>query len=57
MFYGESEPRLISFLQVKGIERMYEYVTSKGWDKITEVVTQPWGGKICSLTLTLRHSL
>ena len=29
---------------------MYEYVVSNGWNKITEIVTQPWGGKNCSLT-------
>ena len=50
MFYGQPEPRKISFMQVKGIEKMYAYITSKGWDKITSVKTQPWGGKTCSLT-------
>lgn len=50
MFCGEPEPRAISFMQVKRIEKMYEYITSKGWDKITEIVTQPWGGKTCSVT-------
>ena len=50
MFYGEPESRLISFMQVKGIERMHDYVVSNGWDKITEVEPQPWGGKTCSLT-------
>ncbi len=50
MFCGEPEPCAISFMQVKGIEKMYEYITSKGWDKITEIVTQPWGGKTCSVT-------
>lgn len=50
MFCGTPEPHAISFMQVKGIEKMYEYITANGWDKITEVVTQPWGGKTCSLT-------
>lgn len=50
MFYGQPEPRKISFMQVKGIEKMHAYITSKGWDKITSVKTQPWGGKTCSLT-------
>lgn len=50
MFYGKPEERVISFMQVKGIEMMYEYITSKGWKKITKVITQPWGGKTCSLT-------
>ena len=50
MFYGTPEERVISFMQVQGIEKMQEYIISKGWDKISEVVQQPWGGKTCSLT-------
>ena len=50
MFSGQPESRTISFMQVQEIEKMYEYVTSNGWDQITEVKTQPWGGKTCSLT-------
>ena len=45
MFLGDPELRLISFMQVEGIEKMYDYVTSKGWNKITKVEIQPWGGK------------
>ena len=50
MFYGEPEKRAISFMQVQGIEKMRVYILSKGWDKITEVAKQPWGGKTCRLT-------
>ena len=50
MFFGQPEPRLISFMQVKEIEKMYDYIISNGWDKITKVEVQPWGGKTCSLT-------
>lgn len=50
MFYGEPQKGVISFMQVQGIEKMYEYIISKGWDKITEIVLQPWGGKTCELT-------
>lgn len=50
MFYGEPEKKVISFMQVTGIEKMHEYITSKGWSEITEIVLQPWGGKTCSLT-------
>lgn len=50
MFYGEPEKGVISFMQVQGIEKMHEYITSKGWDKITDIVIQPWGGKTCELT-------
>lgn len=50
MFDGTPQPHTISFMQVKEIEKMYEYITSNGWTQITEIVTQPWGGKTCSLT-------
>ena len=50
MFRGEPEKNTISFMQVQGIEKMRDYIVSNGWDEITEVVTQPWGGKTCSLT-------
>ena len=50
LFKGKPEQRIISFMQVQNIEEMYSYVRSKGWDKITQVETQPWGGKTCGLT-------
>ena len=50
MFYGTPEERVISFMQVQGVEKMHEYIISKGWTKISEVVLQPWGGKTSSLT-------
>lgn len=50
MFYGEPKEDVISFMQVQNIDKMYEYITSNGWDKITEVKLQPWGGKTCTLT-------
>ena len=50
MFCGEPQPHAISFMQVNGIEKMHDYITSTGWNNITKVETQPWGGKTCSLT-------
>ncbi|MFG6326136.1 MAG: hypothetical protein K1W00_04740 [Lachnospiraceae bacterium] len=50
IFKGQPEHRLISFMQVKGIEKMHDYIILNGWNEITEVQTQPWGGKTCSLT-------
>lgn len=35
---------------VQGIEQLYEFVKKSGWSQITEVVTEPWGGKICEVT-------
>lgn len=50
MFYGEPKQEMVCFMHVQGIEKMYEYIRSKGWEKITEIETQPWGGKTCTLT-------
>lgn len=50
MFYGEPSKEVISFMQVQGIENMREYITAKGWNKITEIAQQPWGGKTCEIT-------
>ena len=37
-------------MQVSDIDRMHNYIVSHGWDKITDVVVQPWGSKTCSIT-------
>lgn len=50
MFSGQPVGHEISFMQVQGIDKLYERVTGKGWDKITPVEVQPWGGKVCRLT-------
>ena len=50
MFYGKPEERVISFMQVQGIEKMRDYIVAKGWDKISEIIIQPWGGKTCNVT-------
>ena len=50
MFYGDPQECVISFMQVQGIEKMHESITLKGWDKITEIVLQPWGAKTCEVT-------
>lgn len=47
---GTPQPHPVSFMQVTNIQKMHDYITSNGWTQITEIVTQPWGGKTCSLT-------
>ena len=49
LFYGLPEGGMISFMQVQGVDRLYEYVTANGWTDITEPVQQPWGGKTCEI--------
>lgn len=50
LFAGEPVGNEISFMQVQGIDKLYEYVAGKGWEEITPVETQPWGGKVCRVT-------
>lgn len=50
LFCGTPESRVISFMQVQNIRKMREYILTNGWENITDIVEQPWGGKTCSLT-------
>lgn len=50
MFYGDSPKSIIAFMMVQGIDALYEFVKSNGWDQITEVKKEAWGSKTCSVT-------
>ncbi len=50
LFKGEPIKRTVGFMLVTGVDKLYTYVKSHGWNDITEVIEQPWGGKICSVT-------
>lgn len=50
MFSGNPKPRMISFMHVSGIENMHDYIISNGWENITPLKSQPWGGKTCDIT-------
>ncbi|MBH1940683.1 helix-turn-helix domain-containing protein [Mobilitalea sibirica] len=50
MFKGEPMKKMIGFMLVQGIEQLYTYVKSRGWNDISEVVTEHWGGKTCEIT-------
>ncbi len=50
LFPGEPIGGEISFMQVQGIDGLYEHVTGAGWQDITPVEVQPWGGKVCRIT-------
>lgn len=41
---------MIGFMLVQGVEQLYRFVKKNGWNQITEVKEQPWGGKTCSVT-------
>ncbi len=50
LFYGEPARQTVSFMRVEGVEQLYLFVKKNGWDQITEVKTQNWGGKECQVT-------
>jgi len=49
MFKGEALVKMVGFMLVQGIEQLYEFVKSNGWNQITEIITEPWGGKTCEV--------
>jgi len=50
MFRGEPLQLRVGFMLVQGIEQLYQFVKKKGWNQITEVKVEPWGGKTCIVT-------
>jgi len=52
MFKGEPLKMMVGFMLVQGIDQLYQFVKKNGWNQITEVKEQPWGGKTCSVTTT-----
>jgi AraC family transcriptional regulator len=50
MFKGEPLKMMVGFMLVQGVEQLYHFVRKNGWNEITEVKEQPWGGKTCSVT-------
>ncbi|MEW8994534.1 helix-turn-helix domain-containing protein [Clostridium sp.] len=50
MFKGDVLPIMVGFMLVQGIEQLYEFVKKNGWNQITEIITEPWGGKTCEVT-------
>lgn len=50
LFKGEPIKRVIGFMLVQGLDELYTYVKSQGWNEITPVITEPWGSKTCMVT-------
>lgn len=49
MFKGEPLQMMVGFMLVQGVEQLHQYVKNSGWNQITEVITEPWGGKTCEV--------
>jgi AraC family transcriptional regulator len=50
MFKGDPLQMMVGFMLVQGVEKLYEFVKNNGWNQITEVISEPWGGKTCEVT-------
>ena len=50
MFKGEPLKQMIDFMLVQGIDKLYSFIKKNGWNQITEVSVEPWGGKTCEVT-------
>lgn len=50
LFHGESDQRMIGFMKVEGVEKLHDYVISRGWSELGDVVSEPWGSKSCVVT-------
>ena len=37
-------------MQVSDVEKMHQWIVSKGWKQVTEMVMEPWGSKTFVLT-------
>ena len=50
LFKGEPSKGVVGFIRVQGLEKFRQYVLANGWDKISEIESQPWGANECRVT-------
>lgn len=50
LFKGEPEERVVGFMLITGVDNLYKFIKLNGWNKVTEVKEEVWGGKTCSVT-------
>ena len=50
LFRGEPSDRVVGFITVDDAKKAYDYVVASGWEKHSEIVEQPWGGKEFEVT-------
>ncbi len=50
LFMGEPAKRRTGFVLVRGIDALRAYVLNAGWNKVTEIVEQPWGSRLMTVT-------
>lgn len=50
MFAGTPHTQMVAFIKVSGIDKLHDLVIRNGWEKISAVVQEAWGGKTCTVT-------
>lgn len=50
MFLGEPTSQTVAFMRVDNIDNLYSYVKRSGWQHISEIKKQHWGGRECDVT-------
>lgn len=49
LFREAPTARMAGFMLVDSIDGLYKRVKSSGWTKVSEVISEPWGGKTCEV--------
>lgn len=50
LFMGEPSKGIAGFLMVEGLEALHKHVKDKGWEQISDIETQAWGARECTVT-------
>jgi AraC family transcriptional regulator len=50
LFPGKPEKRLAGFMLVQGVEALRAFAKESGWNQLTEIQQEGWGGRTCTVT-------
>lgn len=50
LFLGEPVMGVVGFLMVEGLEALHSLIKKSGWEQVSDIYTQPWGARECSVT-------
>lgn len=50
MLTGDPIKGVAGFINIKGLDKLYNLVKENGWSKISEIETQAWGARECAIT-------
>lgn len=50
LFPGEPVKGVAGFMMIEGIDAFHKFVKENGWDRISDIASQPWGARECRVT-------